>query len=239
MFRVIFTILLINILSLPSLAKEYNATILSNHDGDTITVSINGKKEKVRLLGVDTAEMGQGTWGKKAKDFTQGLTKGKTAKLETDIQERDKYGRLLAYVYVNNIFVNLELIKQGYAQLLTYSPNVKYVDSFTKAQSQARQNSLGIWGTDGLKQSPYEYRHGGKKNTKVQSVKNNVVTPKVTSNKNSVKVSSKSNTVLVHVNHKSGIYHFAGCRYYDCKNCDIELTEQQAINQGYRHCKKE
>ena len=199
----------------------------------TITVLINNKKENVRLLGIDTAEIAQGYWGKEAKKFTEKFTKGKEVKLEIDVQERDKYGRLLAYVYVGNESLNESLIKEGYAQLLTYSPNVKYVDKFTSLQKEARDSGKGIWNNDnGLKQTPYEFRHKGKKNISSNSKKtNNLVSPS--------KKSSSNNLEIVHVNRKSGVYHFSGCQYYDCKNCTLELTESEAISQGYRHCKKE
>lgn len=235
-----FKIILVSIINLLIIvssvyAKDYTGKVLSNHDGDTLTVTINDKKEKVRLLGVDTAEMAQGYWGKEAQKFTEKLTKGKEVKLETDIQERDKYGRLLAYVYIDGVSLNEELLKEGYAQLLTYSPNVKYVDKFKDLQSNARNSNKGIWSSsNGLKESPYEFRHkGGNKSNKTSKSKsaNNIVKPK--------NVKSSNNTQLVHVNSKSGVYHYSGCQYYDCKNCIIELTEEEAIKQGYRHCKKE
>jgi micrococcal nuclease len=150
-----------------ALAKEYTAKVLSNHDGDTLTVMLNGKKEKVRLLGIDTAEIQQGDWGKKAKEFTRQMTKGKNIKLLTDVQERDQYGRVLAYVYVDGVFLNQELIKQGYAMLLTYAPNVRYADLLKETQKTARESGVGIWNqASGLQESPYEYRHKGKKKKK-------------------------------------------------------------------------
>ena len=152
-------------------AKEYTGKVVSNHDGDTLLVEINGKKEKVRLLGVDTAEIAQGYWGTEAQKFTEKLTLGKEIRLETDVQERDKYGRILAYVYLGDTFLNELLVKEGYAQLLTYAPNVKYVDTLKKAQKEAKDSSKGIWGKDGLKQTPYEFRHQGKKETKKAKVK--------------------------------------------------------------------
>lgn len=152
--------LLLNVFITSALAKDYTATVLSNHDGDTLTVKIDGKKEKVRLLGIDTAEMQQGYWGKEARKFTYELTKGKTVRLETDVQERDQYGRILAYVYIGNTFLNKVLLDEGYAQVLTYSPNVKYVDMFTAAQRTAREAGKGIWDQNNrLKESPKEFRN--------------------------------------------------------------------------------
>jgi micrococcal nuclease len=168
LLNLIVTVFISLIFISSALAKEYIAKVLSNHDGDTLTVMLNGKKEKVRLLGIDTAEIQQqGEWGNKAKDFTRKITKGKNIKLITDVQERDQYGRVLAYVYVDGIFLNQELIKQGYAMLLTYAPNVKYAGLLKETQTKARESGAGIWNQNsGLKETPYEYRHKDKKKNK-------------------------------------------------------------------------
>lgn len=212
-------------------AKEYSGTVLSNHDGDTLLVKIGNKKEKVRLLGVDTAEIAQGYWGAEAQKFTQKLTKGKEIKLETDVQERDKYNRLLAYVYVDGVFLNELLVKEGYAQLLTYAPNVKYVEILKKSQVEAKSSSKGIWGKDGLKETPYEFRHKDSKKTQK--------TPKTQVEKPiDIKITKSSKKDIVHVNKNSGVYHFSNCEHYNCRNCTIEITEEDAIAKGYhRHCK--
>ncbi|MFN4149330.1 MAG: thermonuclease family protein [Candidatus Sericytochromatia bacterium] len=213
-------------------AQEYSGTVLSNHDGDTLLVQIGNKKEKVRLLGVDTAEIAQGYWGSEAQKFTEKTTKGKEVKLETDVQERDKYGRLLAYVYINNVFLNELLVKEGYAQLLTYAPNVKYVDKLKKSQEEAKIASKGIWGKNGLKETPYEFRHKGTKQPK------STKTTKIVEKPIDIKISKSSKKDLVHVNKNSGVYHFSGCEHYNCRNCVIEITEEEAIVKGYhRHCK--
>lgn len=117
-------------------------------DGDTFELS-TGKK--VRLIGVDTPESVHPRkpvqyFGKEASDFTKSLIEGKDIKLEYDVQKTDKYGRLLAYVYLDDsIFVNAELVKQGYAQVATYPPNVKYSEYFIQLQKEARDNNIGLW----------------------------------------------------------------------------------------------
>ena len=73
------------------------------------------------------------------------LLKDKKVKLELDVQERDKYGRILAYVYIDGEMYNKELLKIGYAKIATYPPNIKYVDDFTEIQKQARKNKVGLW----------------------------------------------------------------------------------------------
>ena len=72
---------------------------------------------------------------------------GKEVRLEYDVQRRDRYRRLLAYVYLEDgTFVNAELLRQGYAQLLTIPPDVKYVDLFVRLQKEAREAGRGLWG---------------------------------------------------------------------------------------------
>ena len=115
-------------------------------DGDTIEL-ING--EKVRYIGIDTAELNA---SKKSECFAEEaftknreLVEGKEVKLEKDVSETDKYGRLLRYVYLGNEMINEKLVKEGYAQVATYPPDVKYVEKFKEAQKFARENNLGLW----------------------------------------------------------------------------------------------
>lgn len=120
-------------------------------DGDTIEVSINGTAEKVRLIGVDTPEtvhptIGEEPYGREASNFTKKMLTDKEIKLEFDVEERDRYGRLLAYVWLDEELFNEVLLKEGYAQLATYPPNVKYVERFKAAQKEAREAGRGLWG---------------------------------------------------------------------------------------------
>ncbi|MNR82069.1 Thermonuclease precursor [compost metagenome] len=141
-------------------APALQGKVVKVSDGDTLVVQVDpNRQEKVRLVGIDTPEMAQKPWGERAKVFTERLALGKVVRLETDVQPRDQYGRLLAYAYVGKTFINYELVRQGYAMLLTYPPNVAHVDEFTQAQKQARQEGKGIWNSkDGLEQSPRDFR---------------------------------------------------------------------------------
>lgn len=135
------------------------ATVTRVVDGDTIEVDLNGAAEKVRLIGVDTPEtvhptLGQEPYGKEASDYTRQKLTGKTVELEMDVQERDQYGRLLAYVWIDNELFNEVLVSSGYAQVATYPPNIKYVDRFTAAQKQARDSRLGLWTSEEEQKSP-------------------------------------------------------------------------------------
>ena len=116
-------------------------------DGDTIVLS-NG--EKVRLIGVDTPETKHPQkpveyYGKEASAFTKKMVGGKVVKLKYDVQRRDKYGSLLAYVYLmNGTFLNAEIIKQGYGHAYTRFP-FKYMEEFKQYEKEARENKRGLW----------------------------------------------------------------------------------------------
>lgn len=116
-------------------------------DGDTI--EIDGGK-KVRYLGIDTPETVDPRkpvqcFGIEASNANKKLVLGKRVKLEKDISETDKYGRLLRYVYVDDIFVNDYLVRNGYAYAVTFPPDVKYQQQFLEAQKEARENKRGLW----------------------------------------------------------------------------------------------
>lgn len=120
-------------------------------DGDTIEVMFQGKKEDVRLIGVDTPETVHPSkpvqpYGPEASAFTKSYLTGKQVGLEFDVEQRDKYGRLLAYVWIDNQMFNRVLVKEGYAQVATFPPNVKYVDDFKELQKEAREAKRGLWG---------------------------------------------------------------------------------------------
>lgn len=84
--------------------------------------------------------------GRLASSFTKRLVEGKRVKLIFDVQKRDKYGRLLAYAYLEDgTFVNARIIEEGYAQVMTVAPNVKHAHAFLKLEREARQNKKGLW----------------------------------------------------------------------------------------------
>lgn len=129
--------------------------VISVVDGDTLKINYNGITTKVRLIGVDTPESvspnkkKNNSYGKKASNYTKERLEGKTVYLEFDVQQTDKYGRLLAYVYLEDgTMYNKELLEKGYAQIATYPPNVKYVDEFTQIQKQTEENKVGFWAED-------------------------------------------------------------------------------------------
>lgn len=120
-------------------------------DGDTIEIDLHGRRERVRYIGIDTPETvhpsrGVEPYGLAASAANRRLVEGREVRLEFDVEKRDRYGRLLAYVWLDDILVNEWLVRNGYAQVATYPPNVRYVDRFLEAQRQARQGERGLWG---------------------------------------------------------------------------------------------
>ena len=136
------------------------ARIVRVNDGDTITVSINGRREKTRLIGIDAPEIGQGPWGERAKRHLEDIfSSSRSVSIEYDVERRDKYGRILAYIRTaDGRLVNAEMLREGCAVLFTFPPNVKHVEEFTSAQRQARERKRGIWGKGGLSQLPVDWR---------------------------------------------------------------------------------
>ena len=117
-------------------------------DGDTIELDTG---EKVRYIGIDTPETLHPSepveyYGREASEFNKKLVEGKWVRLEFDVQRKDIYGRTLAYVYLSDgTFVNAELLKQGYAKVSTYPPNVEHVEEFLELEREARENARGLW----------------------------------------------------------------------------------------------
>ncbi|MBA7633403.1 hypothetical protein ES703_40969 [subsurface metagenome] len=129
---------------IPEAPKKETAYVIRVIDGDTIEIDLNGKVYKVRYIGINSPEYNQ-PFGDEATQANSSLVSGKTVILEKDVSETDKYGRLLRYVYVGNLFVNAHLVKYGWAQASTYPPDVKYSDLFVSLEREARENNLGCW----------------------------------------------------------------------------------------------
>lgn len=136
----------------PASAAEpaFEGTVVRVVDGDTIHVKIGARVEKVRYIGVNTPELhhpkrGEEPGGRAALELNRQLSAGKRARLELDVRQRDRHGRLLAYVWVGDVMVNAELVRRGYAQVMTVPPNVRYQEFFLKLQRDARQAGRGLW----------------------------------------------------------------------------------------------
>jgi micrococcal nuclease len=141
---------------------DYNNILVKRViDGDTLLLEDG---QRVRMIGIDTPEIHESrklyrdskknsqdveaikNMGRKSYEFTKKLIEGKMARLEFDVERKDRYGRLLAYVYLHDgTFVNAEIVRQGYASLLTIPPNVKFADMFLQLYRQAREKQVGLW----------------------------------------------------------------------------------------------
>ena len=119
-------------------------------DGDTIEVLIDGTEEDVRYIGVDTPESVKPgapveCFGPEASAFNERLVGGERVGLVFDAERRDDYGRLLAYVYRGETFVNAELVRRGYATTLTIAPNDGYAGLFDRLEQEAGNDGRGLW----------------------------------------------------------------------------------------------
>ena len=145
--------------TVPAGGVEPNATVEYVIDGDTIDVIVDGVEERVRLTGIDTPEQARRDTGAPAECFADEATaftrtllpEGTAVRLERDVVGRDDYGRVLAYVYRadDGIFVNYEIVRQGYAQPLTIPPNVSFSELMVQAARDAKRDDAGLWSACG------------------------------------------------------------------------------------------
>jgi len=113
-------------------------------DGDTIVIDSG---QRVRYIGIDTPEVypEREAYGMESWQANRGLVEGKEVRLERDVSETDKYGRLLRYVYVHGVLVNAELVRLGLAEARGYPPDTKYQDLLEQREREARQAGRGMW----------------------------------------------------------------------------------------------
>lgn len=119
-------------------------------DGDTIDVRLSGREVRVRYIGVDAPESvdprrAVERFGREAAERNRQLVEGKTVRLEKDVSETDRFGRLLRYVWVDDRMVNAVLVEEGYARAVTYPPDVKYQDLLRRLEREARAAKRGLW----------------------------------------------------------------------------------------------
>lgn len=125
-------------------------------DGDTFWIDDGSEKGvKVRLIGVDAPETRntrnkeKSEYGIKAKEYITNLINDNSIRIEFDVDKYDRYGRILAYVYLKDgTFINATLIEHGYAMVMTVPPNVKYEQEFVELQKLAREENRGLWSSD-------------------------------------------------------------------------------------------
>jgi micrococcal nuclease len=131
----------------PASATAYVTRVV---DGDTIEVRLGGDEEDVRYIGVDTPETVKPDtpvqcFGPQASEFNHGLVEHRRVRLVFGVERRDVYGRLLAYVYLGDRFVNGELLRRGLARTLTIAPNDRFANRFERLQAGAARAGRGLW----------------------------------------------------------------------------------------------
>lgn len=145
--------------ALPARSGGSSCLVAGITDGDTLRCKDG---TRVRLLLIDTPEKNQDDFGLRAKLALEELVPaGSSVRLEFDVQKTDRYGRTLAHVHApNGAWVNLELVRRGYALVGVYPPNVRYVEQFREVAAEARAAGRGLWGLGGFDCSPADYRRG-------------------------------------------------------------------------------
>jgi len=132
-------------------AAPLTGRVVRVSDGDTIRVRLSGgREERVRYIGIDAPETAKPgapgeCFGDRATEFNARLVDGRTVRLKRDVEWRDRFGRLLAYVYVGDTDVGAELLRRGYAEPLVVPPNVRNASRFRQLGREAREAGRGLW----------------------------------------------------------------------------------------------
>jgi micrococcal nuclease len=205
------------------------AKVLSVVDGDTLKVKLdNGLEERVRMTLIDTPEtkhpkLGVQPFGKEASAFTTAELSGKEVLLELDVQERDQYGRVLAYVWVGDQLFNQVLIEKGFARVAVFPPNTKYVDQFREVQKKAEKTGTGIWSIENYVQEKGYDSEAAEQRDEVPAAGEGNCEGQIKGNKN------------------SKIYHLPSGNFYDEvaeQNMVWFCSEAEAEAAGYRASKR-
>lgn len=218
-------------------------------DGDTLKVIYEGKSQSVRLLLIDTPEtshpkLGVQPLGNEAKQYTKQLVeKASQIELEFDVgPNRDKYSRLLAYVYVDGVMLQESLLEKGYARVAyIYPPNVRYVDEFEAIQNKSKKQGLGIWKYENYAQEdgfhPSEYKDSSSSTSSTSANTNTSSSgTAASSGSNSSTSPNNSCTIKGNINAKGEkIYHTTESRNYQSTNPEVWFcTEEEAVAAGFR-----
>lgn len=228
--------------------KLLPATIVKNVDGDTVEINLNGTVEKVRMLCVDTPEthhprLGVQPFGPEASEYTKKiLAVGTKVEIEPGIGEgRDKYGRLLAYIYVNGKMFNEMLLEEGLARVAyIYAPNTQYVDEFYAIQKKAQKKGIGIWSIENYAQEDGYNTDNTKSAGEKMSNPNTSSGKSYENNPNDDQETNLDCKGKIKGNANSHIYHVPGGSFYESTTDNIVwfCSEKEAQDQGYRKSKR-
>ncbi|NLH48650.1 MAG: thermonuclease family protein [Myxococcales bacterium] len=213
-------------------SSTLTATVTRAVDGDTLAIQIDGHKDKVRLIGVDTPETVDPRkpvqyFGKEASAFTHKMADGKTVRLELDqasaaTNHRDKYGRLLAYVFLpDGTLLNAELIRQGYGHAYTRYPFAK-MEEFRALEREAREAGRGLWG-------------GGESATPTPTPDS---APPSAPGDSKCKIKGNINASGERIFHVPGQHNYDKTQINEAAGEKWFCTEEEAIQAGWRRAKK-
>ncbi|MBB6447906.1 thermonuclease family protein [Bacillus benzoevorans] len=204
--------------------RRIEVELAQPNDGDTIAVVYKGNRESVRFLLVDSPEtshprLGEQPYGKEAKEFTKNLVENAhKIELEFDIgPQKDKYGRLLAYVYVDGKLVQDELLRNGLARVAyIYPPNTRYVDQFNAIQKEAQQKGIGIWEIESYAQEDGFH-------------------PELMDSKETEDIQANDGCLIKGNIGSEKIYHTPNSPWYEQTKAEVMFcTEGEAIEAGFR-----
>lgn len=200
-------------------AEQLAGRCVGVSDGDTVTLLINGRGERIRLYGIDCPEKTQ-PFGQRAKQYASSLMFGKVVTLER--ADVDRYGRTIGRLYVDGKYVNAEMIRAGFAwHYKQYSSD----RDLAALELDARRARRGLW-ADQQPVPPWEFRRAGKRGF-------------ATSGSSGTRGQSAAASAegAIHGNVSSRVFHRQGCKHYDCANCTaVFASRAAAISAGYRPC---
>ncbi len=142
----------------PSSGRMQACTITRIADGDSVDCEDLGR---IRLIGIDAPELNQPPFGKQSAAALRKLMPiGSSVLIEMGIERTDRFGRLLGHIWMDSALVNWRMVSDGWAVLLTYPPNVRYVEWLTSALRAAQSDGVGLWATGGFSCLPVRRRRG-------------------------------------------------------------------------------
>jgi len=229
--------------TVPSNAQSQNADLVNAKvtdviDGDTVKVMYKGKEETIRMLLIDTPEthhpkLGVQPYGMQASNYMKNLLTGKTVQVEPAVNEgRDKYGRLLAYLFIDGQSVQQKVLEKGLARVAyIYPPNTKYLDEYRAAEAKAKEKKIGVWSVTGYARE--DGYHPEVMKGKIEQT--------VTSQTNQVRLEpDASGNCGGHIkgnisSNGDKIYHLPSDRYYKVTKAEqCFINEQDAVKAGFR-----
>ncbi|MDA3835076.1 MAG: thermonuclease family protein, partial [Spirochaetales bacterium] len=183
-------------------------------DGDTIKVTCNGRKVKIRLYGVDTPESKQ-RYGMEATQYTEQAVLNKIVDIR--IIDTDRYGRSVAVVKQGGFNLNEMLVRKGHAWVYDKYCKESFCADFNQYEKQARQQRIGLW-EDNTPKAPWDYRKALRGGSSASNNKSQV-----------------THSGNYHGNLKSHVFHGSSCQHYNCKNCRKSFSSKsQAVGTGYK-----